>query len=55
MSSSHPATYYSLETVLYFMESQFERKDHAQYLRAAIRDDMTTVSLNSDQVYWIQS
>ena len=47
MSPNHPRTYYSLGTVLYFMTSHIEGKDHAQYLRAAIRDDMTTVSLNS--------
>ena len=46
MSSSDPATYYSLGTVLYFVNSHVEEKDHAQYLRAAIRDDTTTVSLS---------
>ena len=49
MSDSRPPAYYSLDTVLYFMNSHVEGiSDHAQYLRAAIRDDMTTVRLGLD-------
>ena len=41
---SDSRSHYSLDTVLYFMKSHVAGvTDHAQYLRAAIRDDMTTV------------
>ena len=43
MSKSHPPTYYSLGSVLYFMNSHFEGLNHPEYVRAAIRDDVTAV------------